>query len=550
MKLRKLFFGYYPPTEDDFAEWWKTGLFVFDANALLDLYGLQDKTREEFFTFLELVKERLWVPHQAGLEFSKGRTRVIGQQVSKYKAVINRLDKLLPDMQARATEARNELDAPDVPEAVRDVAKRVSINFETLLRQAEEGTKSLAAEIAEIKKQLETECETQTSLTQNDPILEQLGTLLGDNVGDEYDAKDLPKKYAEGKARYEADPPVPPGYMDKGKKGNQIYGDLFVWFQTIDKAKIERKPILMINNEQKEDWVETRSDGKRVRRELIQEMYCQTQQPFFMYSLTEFMEAAKKYLGASFSNNALADASRVESEEIARQSISAVNHPSARTAIYEAFLSAWQPVDNHIGELMMATGDTSSNVSFPQALATLYTHGAISHKHYNRLNWLRHFRNTIVDDRGIKPPDESVRTWLLELCEIADELELQPRFAITAASNFLKQLYPDAAFVLMDSPPQIAMTQGQQVVAVDVEYVSVVNHYITSMLADQLDMGNRLEVSGNANKFILIAVCVHANIAVTLANMLSAELKVWIGYMEDGRFVPVTNFHSDHSMFN
>jgi len=41
-RMRDLFPEYYIPREEDFQKAWNTGLFVFDANVLLNLYGYSD----------------------------------------------------------------------------------------------------------------------------------------------------------------------------------------------------------------------------------------------------------------------------------------------------------------------------------------------------------------------------------------------------------------------------------------------------------------------------------------------------------------------------
>ncbi len=313
MKFKELFFGHYPPSEADFSEWWKTGIFVFDANALLDLYSLEETTRTELFTFLESVRVRVWVPHRAGFEFHKNRIGVIKQQVNKYKDALEKLERLIPAMRESAENAQKHLDAP---EAVKAVASRVASSFDDLFVKINEGTDSISASVELLCQELKTARDGQEALITNDPILAHLTKLLGENVGDEYDEKRLKDIYAEGTIRYSADPPIPPGYMDeKNKKNNDKFGDLVVWYQTIDKAKEACLPVIMVNSEQKPDWVASWSGGKRVRTELVQEMYQKANSPFCMYSLTQFMKAAKTYLGASFSTTSISDASRVEQAE-------------------------------------------------------------------------------------------------------------------------------------------------------------------------------------------------------------------------------------------
>lgn len=77
MSLRDLFPGYYKPSENDFKAMWKDGIFVLDTSALLNLYRYTSGTRDELFRILEQLRDRLWMPYQVGLEFSRNRERVI-----------------------------------------------------------------------------------------------------------------------------------------------------------------------------------------------------------------------------------------------------------------------------------------------------------------------------------------------------------------------------------------------------------------------------------------------------------------------------------------
>ncbi len=313
MKFKELFFGYYPPSEEELSEWWKTGLFVFDANALLDFYSLGDTTRTELFTFLDSVKGRVWVPHRAGFEFQRNRIKVIEQQVSKYKQALGRLERLLPDMKKSAEEAQKGLDAP---EAVKVVAEQVATKFEDLFSKIAVGTDSIAESVKHLTQELEAVRDRQQALIIDDPILMRVTRLLGDNVGDEYDEKRLKEICAEGAVRYGHVPKVPPGYEDINKEGDDKYGDLLVWYQTIDKAKEANLPVLMVSQERKADWVECWGGTTRARKELVQEMYREAEAPFYLYTLTQLMEGAKKYLGASFSSTSISDATRVEQDEV------------------------------------------------------------------------------------------------------------------------------------------------------------------------------------------------------------------------------------------
>jgi hypothetical protein len=67
--MRKGFSGYYRPDEKEFSVLWKKCLFILDANVLLNLYRYPKKARRDLVKVLTLVNDRLWIPHQAALEY-------------------------------------------------------------------------------------------------------------------------------------------------------------------------------------------------------------------------------------------------------------------------------------------------------------------------------------------------------------------------------------------------------------------------------------------------------------------------------------------------
>src|SRR5438128_8631528 len=80
--MRDTFPGYYRPTGEQFRKLWGESFFAFDTNVLLNIYRYTSETREVFFRVLEGLQSRLWVPHQAALEFHRRRLDVIDEQVS------------------------------------------------------------------------------------------------------------------------------------------------------------------------------------------------------------------------------------------------------------------------------------------------------------------------------------------------------------------------------------------------------------------------------------------------------------------------------------
>ncbi|WP_204277464.1 PIN-like domain-containing protein, partial [Escherichia coli] len=58
----------------------------------------------------------------------------------------------------------------------------------------------------------------------------------------------------EGEDRYAKK--IPPGYKDAKKDAGEFdkYGDLIIWKDMIGKAKADKRPILFISDDAKEDW--------------------------------------------------------------------------------------------------------------------------------------------------------------------------------------------------------------------------------------------------------------------------------------------------------
>jgi hypothetical protein len=80
----------------DFAGWlgnassppepfFRNGLIVLDANVLLDLYRITPDARGQVIDTLSGIADRLWVPHQAAVEFSRNRRRVVEERTSSFK---------------------------------------------------------------------------------------------------------------------------------------------------------------------------------------------------------------------------------------------------------------------------------------------------------------------------------------------------------------------------------------------------------------------------------------------------------------------------------
>src|SRR5690349_1378861 len=103
--MKKEFVGFYKATKKEIDQAWEKGYFVFDTNALLNLYRYTADTRNDFLAVLKNLKDRLYLPHQIALEFHSNRLNVIKLLNKSYSIIKERIESnfekdIKPELQA------------------------------------------------------------------------------------------------------------------------------------------------------------------------------------------------------------------------------------------------------------------------------------------------------------------------------------------------------------------------------------------------------------------------------------------------------------------
>jgi hypothetical protein len=297
MLMRNQFPGYYQPTDDNFTELWNSGLFVVDANVLLNFYRYSADTSGEILEILKSISDRLWIPHQVALEYQENRLGVIYQQENAYDDIRGGLEKVENKLESdlRSFIRHPLVDANDLIQRIKDL-------------------------FSEIKTELSKQKENHPDFIESDDIRDQITILFDGKVGPPYPPERMNEIFKEGEKRY--DKGIPPGYLDNNKDEERKYGDLVIWFQVVDKAAESQKPIIFITDERKEDWW-WRFKGKTLgpRPELVQEIMDKTGVLFYMYNTDSFMEYAREYLQKKVKEDAIQEVRRlkqIETEEMNR----------------------------------------------------------------------------------------------------------------------------------------------------------------------------------------------------------------------------------------
>lgn len=268
--MKSKFRGLIRHSATEFDELWKTAIFAFDANVLLNAYRLEKKSSAAFLNALTPLKGRAWLPHQAGMEFFRHRDTEIQKQFTDYQNIKTHLSRLSGDFRGQF---QRHLHVP---------LEEIAAAFDKL---ADEWTKRLS----ELEK-------LHHNPTFDDPTLTVYLDVFEGMVGDKTHEDELKKWHKEADERYAKK--IPPGFEDAKKKDGREYGDVVLWFQLLEYARKAKKPVIFVTDDAKDDWWQ-RISGKTLGPHplLSQEMHEKAGILFHAYPMHRFVEESARRAG-------------------------------------------------------------------------------------------------------------------------------------------------------------------------------------------------------------------------------------------------------------
>jgi PIN like domain len=290
------------PTDGEYREALRSGLVAIDTNVLLNLYRYDRATREDLFSVLDALGDRLFIPHQVAAEFWRNRENTIRSSSEESD---------------RTTEVLDELKDRSI-QTLTAWAKRLALPGETLeslsrrLREAYEQVSSEVDGFAEASLSLD-------SLdTNDDPILTKLTQVLAGKVGPPLVGDELVEAHREAERRSAAE--EPPGYRDKSKKGSDAFGDYLVWAQLVKESGSHPLDVLLVTGDVKEDWWrKERGQTRGPRLELSAELRATSGRRLFMLRPENLLARAKDSLKLSIRAESVQDAERVDRLTVDRE---------------------------------------------------------------------------------------------------------------------------------------------------------------------------------------------------------------------------------------
>ena len=270
--MKEYFREYYGLTPQQLKGFFDSCLFVFDTNALLDLYRLDISDAKEVISVIKHYEDRVIIPYHVAEEYHTELLNVIS------KSIQNSDETLKYDYDTAITNFLTNISKfRDLPFALQ----------EKYNRKLEDVIAELKTDVAGRKENLKKCMEGWDLQCQ---VADLLGKLLQHPLSldriNEIVTVDGPKRYAAS---------IPPGYKDMKKTNGNEYGDLIIWQEILDCAKDKKKSIAFISRDLKEDWIEKRNGiNCGPRRELRKEFYeAYKEGEFYIYTLTQFLQYAK-----------------------------------------------------------------------------------------------------------------------------------------------------------------------------------------------------------------------------------------------------------------
>lgn len=275
---------------------WQECVFAFDANMLLHIYRYTPETQESFVLVLDRLKDRIWAPYQAAREYYDNRETVIENQLKVYDDINSLLDETYVKLKTQLAAYKTH----------------VSVKTEQVLESIKSGVEKAKESLANNKQ-------THPDVASSKLLGEKLTALFEGKVGSQFSTAKLLEIYEEAERRFKAQ--IPPGFKDaKGKEYPDKYGDVVMWFQLIEYAKAQRKPIIFVTDDRKEDWwLKEKGQTVSPRPELINEIQNEAHVKFYMYHSEQFLTYAQEFLGLEDQQAAIQEVEEIGKQDEAYQ---------------------------------------------------------------------------------------------------------------------------------------------------------------------------------------------------------------------------------------
>lgn len=263
--MKSHFPAYCKLNHDDVDEIFDDCIFVFDTNALLDLYRVPKDTAEKILEVFKANIERIRVPYHVSEEYCSDLKGVITTQIGKVEDARSKFDNFYKFI----AEKRNQ------PHISSNALNKLNLFKKVFEKELKEHEDYLWDELR--------------YGYMNNSLIE----ILEGALFEQFTEEKINEIEKEGIDRYNNK--VPPGYKDCDKQNNK-YGDLIIWHEILHFVSNEHRNIVFVTNDWKEDLMESfKGIDYAPRQEMLVEFkQASRQNNFIIMKLDQFLERVNK----------------------------------------------------------------------------------------------------------------------------------------------------------------------------------------------------------------------------------------------------------------
>ncbi|MEU3740290.1 PIN-like domain-containing protein [Streptomyces sp. NPDC032198] len=346
------------------AQFFTQATVVLDTNVLLSLYEYTPDARSQVLSALNSVQQRLWLPHQVGLEFVQNRHRIIIGRKKALEEASKALQKKLGEARIALVDARKLVQGLLIKYA-QDASTKQALESEI----SEKAVKDLLADWSQTLvnhvQQLKNYDLAISSVDKGDPVLAQVAELFGDKIAEPPGAEKIKRRVDEA-STYRFPNEIPPGFADAGK-GTPLSasGDFLLWEETIEymAGSAERSQLLFVSNDTKDDWYQPAGNGRSSRPwpALASELRARTGAEIRIETPGEFYRGVNRFLNAEIAEATYAEIDRAASNVTA---VSITDTEAVHAQPWPGLISAAFDAAGLDESILDSISDTSSRLLF------------------------------------------------------------------------------------------------------------------------------------------------------------------------------------------
>ncbi|MER7968226.1 PIN-like domain-containing protein [Streptomyces sp. NPDC096080] len=323
--LMERFHAWLPSAQADEERFFTQALVVLDANVLLTLYDVTSESRDVVLDALEKVSDRLWLPHQAGLEFIRNRRSRVESRRSQFATVKQNIDRRFTDASQQLIQIRRQVQQFIEKHSGDEQAQR---NLEDVITRenildldvVQEWKQALLDEVKKLQDAYDLD---PNQLDDGDPLLDRIATLIGDRIGTPLPHEALGELVGSA-VGFRFPNRIPPGFADSSgghdkETDLRRAGDYLIWEEIVRKACTLPEPqlVLLVTDDVKDDWwaKDRRGNPTHALPELADELWHRAGARLRLETTQRFLDGASAHLGISLTDDTVAELVRVSSEQ-------------------------------------------------------------------------------------------------------------------------------------------------------------------------------------------------------------------------------------------